>query len=138
MFTAVTMINPITSWFEIVQIPVSQEYKNPKKKEPEMCMNMMLAQLSQSFYNNQLSCYPRPTYIIYDNNSGFKLHFKILCEHYGLKCKPMTKKNPQTNSILERIHQVAMNMLRSYNLDNQDLDAIDTFGGYLANIAWGE
>eukprot|EP00957_Ditylum_brightwellii_P145519 11079953-Ditylum_brightwellii.AAC.1 len=88
------MIDPITSWFEIVQIPVYQ-YHPPKKKEPEIHTDMTLAQLSQ-----------------------FKLHFKELCEQYGLKHKPTTKKDPQATSIPERIHQAVTNMLRSYDLKN--------------------
>eukprot|EP00957_Ditylum_brightwellii_P161887 12325174-Ditylum_brightwellii.AAC.1 len=55
---------------------------------------------------------------------------------YGLNHEPRTKKNPQTNLIMERIHQVATNMSWSYDLDNQGLDAIDPFGEYLANIVW--
>eukprot|EP00957_Ditylum_brightwellii_P151339 11523908-Ditylum_brightwellii.AAC.1 len=50
--------------------------------------------------------------------------------------KLTTKKNPHVNSILERIHQVVANMLRSYDLDNQELDQIAPFSKYLATIVW--
>jgi hypothetical protein len=35
----------------------------------------------------------------------------ILCDTYGIKCKPTSVKNPQANAILEHIHAVFTNML---------------------------
>jgi hypothetical protein len=64
-----------------------------------------------------LSRYPRCRYIIYNNGSEFKLNFKYLCETYGIKGKPTTIKNPQANAILERLHQVLAQMLRTSKLD---------------------
>ena len=60
----------------------------------------------------------------------------ITGSNYGLKHKSTTEKNPQGNSILETIHQVVANMLRSFDLDNQELDEHDPFGEYLAQVAW--
>ena len=133
--TAMTMIDPVTSWFEIVQVP-TYLYADPKTGKTELRTDVTSARISQLFNNNWLCRYPRPTYVIYDNGSEFKLHFKSLCEQYGLKRKPTSKKNPQANSILERIHQVVSNMLRSYNLDDQELDTLDPFSEYLNGIAW--
>ena len=42
--------------------------------------------------------------------SGFKLNFEYLCESYGIKRKPTTKKKPQANAILEHVHQVLTQM----------------------------
>jgi hypothetical protein len=55
--------------------------------------------------------------MIYDNGSEFKLHFHDLCKTYGIKHKPTSIKNPQVNAILECIHAVFMNMLRTAKLD---------------------
>ena len=63
------------------------------------------------------SRYPRCQHIIYDNGTKFKLHFKALCESYGIKRKPTSVKNPQANAILERLHQVLTTMLRTAELD---------------------
>eukprot|EP00957_Ditylum_brightwellii_P115729 8828459-Ditylum_brightwellii.AAC.1 len=104
------MIDPVTTWFKIALVPTYQ-YKDPKKKEPEIRTDMMSAQISQLFKNNWLSCYPHPWYVVYNNGSEFKLHFKTLCKQYGLKRKPTSKKTPQANSTLERVHQVVANML---------------------------
>ena len=127
---AMTMIDPVTSWFEIVQIPVI-EVRNPKTKEKELKIDITSARISQLFNNTWLCRYPRPGECIYDNGSEFKLYFKQLCNQYDLKQKPTSKKNSQANSVLERVHQVVANMLRSYDLDNQDLDKLDPFGEYL-------
>ncbi len=48
----------------------------------------------------------------------FKLHFQSLCDTYGIKrTKPTSVKNPQANAILERIHAVLGNMLRTSELN---------------------
>jgi hypothetical protein len=46
-----------------------------------------------------------------------KLHFQSLCDTYGIKCKPTSVKNPQANAILEPIHAVPGNTLRTSELD---------------------
>ena len=38
--------------------------------------------------------------------------------------------------MLQRIHAIVGNMLRAYDLDNQELDKHDPFGEYLSGIAW--
>ena len=48
----------------------------------------------------------------------------------------METQSIQGNSILQRICQVVANMLRSFDLDNQELDEHDPFGEYLAQVAW--
>ncbi len=75
------------------------------------------AQISNLVYKTWFSRYPRCRYIIYDNGSEFKLHFQSLCNTYGIKRKPTSVKNPQANVILERIHGVLGNMLRTSELD---------------------
>ena len=75
---AMTMINPVSSWFKIALVPVYQ-YKDTKKKEPEMCTNMISAQISQLFNNNWLSHYPHPQFVIHNNGSKCKSYFKSIC-----------------------------------------------------------
>ena len=80
--------------------------------------------------------YPRCCYLIYDNGSEFKLHFETLCDSYGIKRKPTTIKNPQTNAICERVHQVLGTMMRTAELDMADSvypADIDTF---IDNAVW--
>ena len=82
------------------------------------------------------SRYPRCKYVIYDNGSEFKLHFEDLCDSYGLKRKPTSIKNPQANAILERVHDVVMNMIRTSELDMADSVAPSDIDVVLTDAAW--
>ena len=55
---------------------------------------------------------------------------------YHIKCKPISIKNPQANAILERIHQVIGNMVRTYNLQEIYLDEDNPWGGILSAVAF--
>jgi hypothetical protein len=124
------MINPATSWFEIVELPtVAQETtvppagkgkkiiftKNTKVAEPFFYKSS--TQITKLVHKTWFSRHPRCRYIIYNNGSEFKLHFQSLCIMYGIKRKPTSVKNPQANAILERIHAVLGNMLCTSELD---------------------
>ena len=75
------------------------------------------AMISNLVSKTWFSSYPRCQYIIYDNGSKFKLHFKAIYKSFGIKRKPTSVKNPQANAILERVHQVISTMLRTAELD---------------------
>ena len=92
--------------------------------------------ISQLFNKSWLSCYPRAKYIIYNNGSEFKLHFKSLCNSYGLKRKPTLIKNPQANAVLERIHAVVASMMRTSGLDNCDAIVPEMIDNFLTNVGW--
>ena len=49
---------------------------------------------------------------------------------YGLKRKPITTSNPQSNAIIERIHQTIGNMIRTFDVFN--IVNNDTWSGILA------
>ena len=48
----------------------------------------------------------------------------------------MTVKNPQSNAIIERVHQVLGNMLRTFELERQAFDPDDPWGEFLSAIIW--
>ncbi len=75
-------------------------------------------------------------HLIYDNGSEFKLHFKYLCESYGITRKPTTVKNPRANGILERVHQVLGQMLHTAELDMAGSVTPDDVNVFLDNAAW--
>ena len=61
--------------------------------------------------------YPRPLYFIHDNGGEFiGVSIKELLDSYGVKPKPTTLKNPQSNGLYERIHLVIYEMLRTQQL----------------------
>ncbi len=75
--------------------------------------------------------------LIYDNGSEYKQHFEYLCESYGIKRKPTTVKNPRANGILEHVHQVLGQMLRTAELDMMaDSVTPDDVDVFLDNAAW--
>ncbi len=73
---------------------------------------------------------------MYDNQSEFELHFKYLCESYGIMHKPTTVKNPWANGILERVHQVLGQMLHTAELDMANSVTPNGINVFLDNAAW--
>ena len=67
-------------------------------------------------------------------NSSYSL--KTCANLFSLKHKPTTIKNPQANAILERIHQVMTNMMRTSNLDMQETCTPDMIDDFIANVGW--
>ena len=55
---------------------------------------------------------------------------------YGIKDKPITVRNPQANAIVERIHQVLANMVRTFELEKKYLNKDDTWKGILSAVAF--
>ena len=96
-----TMIDPVTGWFE-------QLYDEPT--------TYTCKQILDSVW---LSRYPCPKEIGFDNGSEFKMEFQDLCNNMGLKQCPSNAWNPQSNAILERIHQVLADRLVTFNLENK-------------------
>jgi hypothetical protein len=74
--------------------------------------------------------------MIYNNGSKFKLHFQSLCDTYGINCKPTSVKNPQVNAILERIHAVLGNMLRTSELEMAETVKVSDIDIFLSEAAW--
>jgi hypothetical protein len=85
-FMCLTMINPATSWFEIVELPVLEEHPNVStakdkkgqngKKTPDKdpYFDKSSAMISKLVYATWFCRYPCCRNIIYDNGSEFKLH----------------------------------------------------------------
>jgi len=116
---ALTMIDPVTNWFEVTAI-----------------QDKIASTVMEAFNNTWLTRYPRPQYIGYDNGSEFKAQFKEMCDNYGIKDKPSTTYNPQSNGIIERVHQVLGNALRTFELEDKELDTNDPWGPFLSAAAW--
>ena len=136
-FMCLTMIDPATSWFEIVELPVVlKEDKDGKKVIETETFDKTSAQISRLVNKSWFSRYPRCRECIYDNGSEFKLHFQSLCKTYGVKRKPTTIKNPQANAILERVHGVITNMLRTAELDMADTVNPDDVSDFLDDASW--
>jgi len=109
-----TMIDPATGWFEMKEIPT---------KRADYIANLV----EQTW----LTRYPWPSQLVFDRGSEFMAEFtKMVKEDYGVKTKPITARNPQANSIIERIHQTIGNIIRTFDIDEVDDD--DPWSGILA------
>jgi hypothetical protein len=145
-FMCLTMIDPATSWFEMVELPtVRVTVSRGGKGKKTTCLNYTKdavifdktsAQINNLVYKCWLSRYPRCCYMIYNNGSEFKLHFRDLCKTYGVKRKPTSIRNPQANAIQKRIHAVFTNMLCTAKLDMAKLVNTSDIDIFLADATW--
>jgi hypothetical protein len=135
------MIDPASSWFEIAELPIVEQlrWQTVNGKEPLLAdvifdkTSKRIAKLvNKSWLHRYLGC----CYLIYNNGSDFKLHFKYLCESYGITHTPTTVKNSQAKGILERVHQVLGQMLRTDKLDMADSVTPNDVDVFLDNAAW--
>ena len=62
--------------------------------------------------------------------------FLPLLRDFSIKPTPTTIKNLQANSILERVHHVLRNMLRTKDLQTHEFDDLDPWSELLASAAW--
>ena len=133
--TCMTMIDPVTGWFEIKEVP-NIIVQDVQKKTVKETIDKSSARISRIFDQTWLSRYPRPKKVIFDNGSEFKKNFVPLLQDWSIKPKSTSIKNPQSNSPVERIHQVLRHMFLTKRLKEQTLDYIDPFGDILASVAW--
>ena len=64
--------------------------------------------------------------------TGSLVQNNIIKWDHGIKAKCATMENPKSNSILERIHQVIANLVRTYDLQNINLVEDDPWSDILA------
>jgi hypothetical protein len=74
------------------------------------------------FHNTWLARYPRPQFIVFDNGGEFKREFKQMClqHNYGNNAKSTTSHNSQANLVIERVHKIVNDILRSFDLENEN------------------
>ena len=86
-----------------------------------------------------LTIYLKPTETNYDQGSKFISHEfrKYLIEtEYRITAKTITLRNPTSNAILERIHQVLGNLVQNFNISETYVEKYDTWWGILAVAAF--
>ena len=118
---AVTMIDPATGWFEIAQ------YDDKRA--------ISVAEIIEQQWLNR---YPWPNKIRMDRGKEFVGNeFKqMVKKDYGIKTKFITTRNPQANAIIERVHQVIANLVRTFNLEEECMDEDDPWAGILTSAAF--
>jgi hypothetical protein len=120
VFQAVTMIDPATGWFEMIELSTKQA-----------------DEVANAVETTWLSRYPWPQEVTFDAGTEFKAEFrKMIEEDYHIKAKPITIRNPQANAIIERIHGVVGDMIRTFNVNELDNAHNHPFEGFVASICW--
>jgi transposase InsO family protein len=95
-FHALTIIDMVTNLVEVVRLD-----------------NTTAANVALHFENTWLARYLRPLNCIHDPGSEFLGHdFQFMLDCHGIQARPTTAKNPQANSVCERMHQSIGNSLR--------------------------
>ena len=93
--------------------------------------NVIANKLEQTW----LSKYPWPTQVVLNQGTEFMAKVAtMLKEDYGITCKPITTRNPQANSILEHVHQTISNILRSFLVNNSELEPKNPWKGMLSTV----
>jgi hypothetical protein len=77
-----------------------------------------------------------PQVIVFDKGGELKREFNQMCENYGIKAKSTTSHNSQINLIIERVHKMVNEMLRSFDLEKQNLDDDNPFDNFVQSTAW--
>ena len=96
-FKALTCIDPVTNLTELIRVSRKTS-----------------AHIRAKFEQAWLARYPWPRNCIHDNGGEFTgEEFQLLLQQLNIKDVPITSKNPQGNSIVERMHQTVGNILRT-------------------------
>lgn len=118
---AVTMIDPATGWFEIASVPGT--------KRADVVANIV----EQTWLNR----YPWPQQLVLDRGKEFMAEFSaMMINDYNVKKKPITKRNPQANSVIERVHQTIGNMIRTFRTHSSDDEQDELWKGVLGAVAF--
>ena len=81
--------------------------------------NKIAAEIADIAEKNWFTHYPLPQQIVFDCGTEFMAEFAKMCHNdYGLKRKHITTRNPQSNVIIERIHQTIGNIIRTFDVSN--------------------
>jgi transposase InsO family protein len=95
-FNALTVIDTVTNYPEVIRIT-----------------NKLSAHIATQFENAWLCRYPCPRFVIYDQGGEFTgPEFQQVLKRHGIHGRQSTARNPQSNSIVERMHQTMANVLR--------------------------
>jgi len=115
-----TMIDPATGWFEIVEVPTKQA-----------------DDISNLLQRTWLDRYPWPEEVIMDRGREFMAEVTdMLKNEYGLQINRITTRNPQANAMVERAHKTLGDRLRSRRILDKDDLPNDEWAGVLSALAF--
>ena len=96
-FHALTCIDPVSNVVEAIRI-----------------RNKTSEHVAEQFENCWLSRYPRPMKCVHDNGGEFiGWNFQTMLTRAGIRSRPTSVKNPQSNAVCERMHKTVADILRN-------------------------
>ena len=118
---ALTMIDPATGWFEIAPLPDASAFT-----------------AATAFEQFWLTRCPWPAKIICDRGTEFLGEFaEMVTSDCGTIEARATVRNPQADSMVERIHQTLGNVLRTLTFHHtDDVSPSDSWNGILSAAAF--
>jgi len=137
---ALTMIDPASSWLEVMELPtitlvMTNKVNGKERTIEEEIFDKSSDRIARLVNKIWLRRYPRCRYLIYDNGSEFKKHFETLCGSC-IQRKPTMIKNPKANAICERVHQILGMMMRTFEIDMANSVKPAYIGTSIENTAW--
>ena len=77
---------------------------------------------------------PLPNKITADRGKDLLVEFKTMMSNvYGILCNSISVRNPQANTIVERVHQSIGNIIRTFKIQQMDLDNENPWEGILSS-----
>jgi hypothetical protein len=136
-FMCMTMIDPTTGWFEVVELPTIEVIKERDGQEIVVEeFDKSSACMSYLFNKTWLSRYPRPRQVVCDNGSEFKLHFTELLKQYSVIASRLLPRIHRQMLSLERIHRVFGDMKRTSGVNNREVVDAHLIDKFHTNAAW--
>ena len=81
-----------------------------------------------------LTRYALPNKITVDRGKEFLAEFKtMMANDYGIPCNSISVRNPQANAVVERVHQTIGNIIRTFKIQEMDLDNENPWEGILSS-----
>ena len=103
---AIFMIDPFICWIEIRSVP-------------EARADLVANQVELAW----LTRYPLPNQITVDRFKELLANIKtMMANDYRIRCNSISVRNPQANAIVERVHQTIGNIIRTFKIQQMELD----------------
>ena len=87
--------------------------------------------ISQLYNQIWLCRYPQPKQVCFDKGSKFKKYCISQLKEFVIKTKPASIKTLQSNVIVERVHKVFGDVVRTHDLKQYTFDDVDPCGPVL-------
>jgi len=115
-----TMIEPVTGWFEIAEIPA---------KSADVVADI--------FERTWLVRYPRPAQVTMDRGCEFMAEMQCMPrDDYGIEKKMTTTRNPQANSMVDHAHHTVHQLIHSQSITGKKNLPQVSWAGILSAVAF--